>query len=89
MEELDKYYNLCEVNNRKKVISKLKRLENEGKIGFELDGDSLTVDDLDLDIIEISDLRKFFEKNDVFQNLERNDEYENFDDFNNYEDDGF
>ena len=85
-EELYKYYNLEEVTNRKPVINKLNKLKAEGKIEFDLDVDLLKIEDIDLDISELDNLIKFFDKYDVFKNLDIEEDEENFDDYYQDED---
>jgi hypothetical protein len=74
MEELNKYYSLDEVRNRGKIIKRLSKYEDDGKIEFTIDGDLLTLEDLNLDINEINDLRKFLEANDAFVDLDLEDD---------------
>ena len=72
--ELFEYYNLDEVIDRKLVLSKLKSLKNEGKIEYDLNGDILKIEDIDLDETEIDKLIKLLEENDVFEDLEQGED---------------
>lgn len=72
--ELFEYYNLDEVIDRKLVLSKLKKLKNEGKIEYDLNGDILKIEDIDLDETEIDKLIKLLEENDVFEDLEQGED---------------
>lgn len=85
MEELGKYYRLDEVSNKKLVISKLKKLKSEGKIDYQIDGENLIIEDIDLEISEIEDLNDVFEKYDVFPNIDIDEDDE--DRFDYYDED--
>lgn len=91
--ELFEYYNLDECIDRKLVLSKLKELKEEGKIEYDLNGDILKIEDIDLDETEIDDLADLLEENDVFEDLDRDsdDDWDDegwgddsFDDEDNY-----
>ena len=69
--ELFEYYNLDEVIDRKLVLSKLKSLKTEGKIEYDLNGDILKIEDIDLDEAEVDELANLLEENDVFEDLDR------------------
>jgi hypothetical protein len=69
--ELFEYYNLDEVIDRKLVLSKLKSLKTEGKIEYDLNGDILKIEDIDLDEAEVDELVNLLEENDVFEDLDR------------------
>lgn len=77
--ELFEYYNLDECIDRKLVLSKLKSLKNEGKIEYDLNGDILKIEDIDLDENEIDELAELLEENDVFEDLDRGSD-DNWDD---------
>jgi hypothetical protein len=69
--ELFEYYNLDECIDRKLVLSKLNELKDEGKIEYDLNGDILKIEDIDLDESEIDELAELLEENDVFEDLDR------------------
>ena len=77
--ELFEYYNLDEVIDRKLVLSKLNELKEEGKIEYDLNGDILKIEDIDLDENEIDELAELLEENDVFEDLDRGSD-DNWDD---------
>lgn len=79
--ELDKYYSLDEAIDRVDVLSELKKLKKEGKIDYQLDGDILSIKDLDLDDSEIEDLLDLFDDNDVFPYLDKEDDSEDDSDY--------
>jgi hypothetical protein len=87
--ELYNYYSLEEAINRKEVLKRLKQLQKESKIKFELDGEVFKIQDLDLEEAEVDELIELFDKNDVFPYLDRDDEDEDdlYDGFEDYEDD--
>jgi hypothetical protein len=85
--ELFEYYNLDECIDRKGVLLKLKSLKNEGKIEYDLNGDILKIEDIDLDENEIDELVDLFDNNDVFEDLEHGSEDDNWDD--GWSDDSF
>jgi hypothetical protein len=72
--ELFEYYNLDECIDRKLVLSKLNELKEEGKIEYDLNGDILKIEDIDLDETEIDELADLLEENDVFEDLDRGSE---------------
>ena len=72
--ELFEYYNLDECIDRKGVLSKLKSLKNEGKIEYDLNGDILKIEDIDLDETEVDELANLLEENDVFEDLEQGED---------------
>lgn len=69
--ELFEYYNLDECIDRKLVLSKLNELKEEGKIEYDLTGDILKIEDIDLDETEVDELADLLEENDVFEDLDR------------------
>lgn len=87
--ELDKYYSLDEAVDRVDVLSELKKLKKEGKIDYQLDGDILSIKDLDLDDSEIEDLLDLFDDNDVFPYLDKEDDSDYDDDDSDYNDDDY
>ena len=86
--ELFEYYNLDECIDRKGVLVKLKSLKNEGKIEYDLNGDMLKIEDIDLDESEIEELTDLFEENDIFEDLEYGEEEDDWDD-EGWSDDSF
>ena len=72
--ELFNYYSLDEVIDRKSVMSKLKSLKKEGKIEYQLEGEIVNIEDIDLDETETEELIELLDANDVFPYLEREDE---------------
>lgn len=78
--ELHNYYSLDEAIDRKTVLKRLKQLQKESKINFELDGEVFKIEDLDLEEEEIEELIELFDENDVFPYLDR-DEDDDYDDF--------
>ena len=68
--ELFEYYNLDECIDRKLVLSKLNELKEEGKIEYDLNGDILKIEDIDLEESEIDELANLLEENDVFEDLD-------------------
>lgn len=78
--ELSEYYNLDECIDRTQVLNTLKSLKKEGKIDYELNGDILKVEDIDLDETEIDDLLDLFDSNDVFEEIDYSDEWDDEDD---------
>jgi hypothetical protein len=68
--ELFEYYNLDECIDRKLVLSKLNELKEEGKIEYDLNGDILKIEDIDLDETEVDELADLLEENDVFEDLD-------------------
>lgn len=74
--ELEKWWNMDEVIDRKLVLSKLKSLKNEGKIEYDLNGDILKIEDIDLDETEVDELVNLLEENDVFEDLEQGDDWD-------------
>lgn len=87
--ELYSYYSLDEAIDRKSVMKRLKQLEKEGKIDFQLDGDVFKLEDIDLEEIEVEELIQLFDENDVFPYLDREDDGDDdyYDDYNDYDDD--
>jgi hypothetical protein len=83
--EIFNYYTLDECINRDTIIEKLDELLNDGKINYEIDGDILNIQDIDLEDREISEINELFEDMDVFPYLEREDDDDD-DDFDNYYD---
>lgn len=84
--EMFNYYTIDECIDRKSVIEKLDSLVSEGKISYDIDGEVLKIEDIDLEESDIKDLEELFDNNDVFPYLEREDE-EGEDDYDNYYDD--
>jgi hypothetical protein len=79
--ELFNYYNLDECLDIKSIKNKLRQLRDEFKIEFEIDGDILSITDLDLDEEELNDLMKIFDDNDIIPYLDKDDDDFNGDDF--------
>jgi hypothetical protein len=84
--ELYNYYSLDEAIDRKSVLKRLKQLQKESKIKFDLDGEVFKIEDLDLEEIEVEELIELFDENDVFPYLDRDDEGEDDDFFGDYGD---
>ena len=79
--ELSKdYYSLDECSDRNAVTKRLDKLENEGKIYYDIDVDMLEIEDLDMDDKDIEDLEDLLDSCDVFPYLERDSEDEEYDD---------
>lgn len=78
--ELSEYYNLDECIDRTQVLNTLKSLKKEGKIDYELNGDILKIEDIDLDETEIDDLLDLFDSNDVFEEIDYSGEWDDEDD---------
>lgn len=87
--ELFEYYNLDECIDRKGVLAKLKSLKNEGKIEYDLNGDMLKLEDIDLDETEVEQLIDLFEENDIFEDLEYGEEDDDEDWDDGWGDDSF
>lgn len=88
--ELYNYYSLDEAIDRKSVLKRLKQLQKESKIKFDLDGEVFKIEDLDLEEIEVEELIELFDENDVFPYLDRDDEGEDgdfFEDYGDFDDD--
>lgn len=85
--ELHTYYSLEETSDRKTVLKRLKDLQSESRIIFELDGEVFKIKDLDLEEEEISELIELFDQNDVIAYYDR--EGEDDEDDEPYEDDDF
>ena len=68
---MNEFWNLDECIDRKLVLSKLNELKEEGKIEYDLNGDILKIEDIDLDESEIDELADLLEENDVFEELDR------------------
>jgi len=85
---LHNYYTLDECTNKKGIIKKLKELEQEGKIEYDIEKstDVVTLEDLDLEDDDIEELIELFEKNDVYPYLDKDDEDEDGYDDNGYYD---
>jgi hypothetical protein len=79
------WYNIDECIDRKLVLSKLKELKEEGKIEYELNGDILKIEDIDLDESEVDELTDLLEENDIFEDLE----YGEDDDDEDWDSDGW
>lgn len=78
--ELFNYYSLDECIDKKSIIKKLKSLEKDGKIEYELDRDVLHINDIDLEESDIEELNELFDKNDVFPYLDKEDDDEGYTD---------
>lgn len=85
--ELFNFYNLDECINKKKVIKKLKQLEDEGKIEYSIDGEILKIDDLDLSEEEVEQVANLFDTNDVFPYHDKEDDDDFYDGYDNFSDD--
>lgn len=83
--QLHTYYSLEETSDRKTVLKRLKDLQSESRIIFELDGEVFKIKDLDLEEEEISELIELFDQNDVIAYYDR--EGEDDEDDGLYEDD--
>ena len=85
--ELHTQYSLEETSDIKTVLNRLKDLQSDSRILFELDGEVFKIKDLDLEEDEISELIELFDQNDVIAYYDRDSE----DDENDgpYEDDYF
>ena len=88
--ELYNYYSLDEAIDRKAVFKRLKQLQKEAKIEFELDGEVFKIEDLDLEEAEVEELIELFDENDVFPYLDKDDD-DDYDDFgyDDYDEDEF
>jgi hypothetical protein len=88
--ELYNYYSLDEAIDRKAVLKRLKQLQKEAKIEFELDGEVFKIEDLDLEEAEVEELIELFDENDVFPYLDKDDD-DDYDDFgyDDYDEDEF
>lgn len=78
--EIAQWYNMDECIDRTQVLNTLKSLKKEGKIDYELNGDILKVEDIDLDESEIDDLLDLFDSNDVFEEIDYSGEWDDEDD---------
>lgn len=78
--EIAQWYNMDECIDRTQVLNTLKSLKKEGKIDYELNGDILKVEDIDLDETEIDDLLDLFDSNDVFEEIDYSGEWDDEDD---------
>ena len=86
---MNEFWNLDEVIDRKLVLYKLNELKNEGKIEYDLNGDILKIEDIDLDENEIEELTDLFEENDIFEDLEYGEEDDEDWDDEGWSDDSF
>ena len=83
--ELFNFYSMDECLDRESVTVELKSLKMEGKIEFSIDEDILKIKDIDLDDLEIKDLIKLLDDNDVFYNPDYEDNIEeDFDDYDEF-----
>lgn len=90
--ELFNYYSLDECLEKKIIKKRLSKLEDEGKIEFEIEGEVLKLTDLDLDENEVVTLGELFDKYDVFpypdyeegMDDEEDDYYDDFNDEDDY-----
>ena len=64
--ELYKYYNIDECLDKDKLFKKLDELVDDGKIEYNLDGEIMKIEDLDLEEWDIESLQKLFDKLDLF-----------------------
>ena len=87
--ELYNYYSLDEAIDRKAVLKRLKQLQKELKIEFELDGEIFRIEDLDLEEIEVEELIELFDENDVFPYLDREDDEDSDDFYGDYDEDDY
>jgi hypothetical protein len=83
--KLFKYYSLDECIDKKAVIKKMKSLQSDGKIEYDIDGEILHIHDIDLEEMDIEELNEMFDENDVFPYLEKDDDddveyYDDWDD---------
>jgi len=77
--ELFKYYNIDECLNTKNVFEKLDSLKKDGKITYNIEGELLKIEDIDLEEKDIKTLEKVFDDNDVYP----------YHDLNSDDEDGF
>ena len=88
--KLFNYYNVDECKNRDKVFEKLDHLRDEGKISYEMDGgDIFRIEDLDLEEVDIDDLNKLFDSEDVFPYIDNDEEEENEEGYEDYDEDDY
>ena len=85
--ELFKYYNIDECLDKDKLFQKLDSLVNDGKIDYDLDGQILKIEDLDLEEFDIEVLVKLFDKLDVFTYTEYDEDDQDDDPFDELGDD--
>lgn len=85
--ELFKYYNIDECLDKDKLFQKLDSLVNDGKIDYDLDGQILKIEDLDLEEFDIEALVKLFDKLDVFTYTEYDEDDQDDDPFDELGDD--
>lgn len=78
--ELLKYYSLDECSDIKKIKKILNQLKNDEKIDLNIDGDIIKIIDIDLDIDEIDEIIKMFDKYDVIPYIKDDDDDDNEDD---------
>ena len=76
--KLFNYYSMDECIDSKKVISRLKSFEKDGKIEYSIDqqNDTFRLTDLDLEDDDIEDLIRLFDQNDVFPYMDYNEDEE-------------
>ena len=84
--EIFNYYTLDECIDRDAVIEKLDELVSDGKMNYDIEGEIMKVEDIDLEELDIEELQQLFEENDVFPYLER-DSDEDDDNYDGYYDD--
>ena len=89
--KLFNYYSLDECIDKKAIIKKMKSLQSDGKIEYDVDGEILHIDDIDLEEMDIEELNEMFDENDVFPYLEKDDmddedgeDYDDWDDNDEY-----
>ncbi len=86
------YYSLDEVISLKEVLLSLESLKNSGKLKYQLEGDIVSIEDLELDHLDIVQIGELFDRNDVFPYLERDDDDDGenpfgyFDDYGDFDD---
>ena len=83
-------YSMDECIDRKKVMSKLKSFEKDGKIEYIVDqqNDTFRLTDLDLEDDDIEDLIRLFDQNDVFPYMDYNEEEDGGEEGDDYYDEG-
>lgn len=74
--ELFTYYNLDECINKKSVINELKSLRAGGKVDYNIDGDIMKIEDIDLDENELESLIELLDSNDVFPQIDYEEDSE-------------
>lgn len=87
---LERWYSLDECTNKKLVVKKLKELEGQGKIEFELEKvtDIFEIEDLDLEDADIEELLQMFEEYDVYPYLDKEEDEDDDEDYGYYDNEG-